>query len=120
MIGSSNIANAVSVVLSAIFFAGIGLKATGRGSYQRSRLTKDGFPRGYLARTKSVHGFRTGDIVKAIVPSGEKAGVYTGRVAVRASGSFNIQTKTGTVQGISHRYCRRLLPGDGCNYNQII
>jgi 5-methylcytosine-specific restriction endonuclease McrA len=94
------------------------IKAAGRGSYQRTRLTKDGFPRGYLLRTKAVHGFRTGDIVKAIVPCGKKAGVYTGRVAVRASGSFNIQTKTGTIQGISHRHCRRVLLGDGYNYNQ--
>ncbi|MBV8226128.1 MAG: HNH endonuclease [Verrucomicrobia bacterium] len=95
-------------------------KATGRGSYQRTRLTKHGFPRGYLPRAKSVHGFRTGDLVKATVPSGKKAGTYTGRVAVRSSGSFNIQTKTETIQGISHRHCRRLLPGDGytCSYNR--
>jgi 5-methylcytosine-specific restriction endonuclease McrA len=94
------------------------IKATGRGSYQRTRLTKYGFPRGYIPRTKSVKGFRTGDLVKAAVPSGKKAGTYTGRVAVRSSGSFNIQTKTGTVQGISHRHCRRLSAGDGYNYYQ--
>jgi len=94
------------------------IKATGRGSYQRSRVTKEGFPRGYLSRTKSVKGFRTGDLVKAAVPSGKKAGTYIGRVAVRASGSFNIQTRAETIQGISHRYCRRLLPGDGYNYAQ--
>src|SRR5262249_46339327 len=93
------------------------IKATGRGSYQRSRVTKDGFPRGYLSRTKSVKGFRTGDLVKAAVASGKKAGTYIGRVAVRASGSFNIQTRTETIQGISHRYCLRLLPGDGYNYD---
>jgi 5-methylcytosine-specific restriction endonuclease McrA len=94
------------------------IKATGRGSYQRTRVTKDGFPRGYLTRTKSVHGFRTGDLVKAAVPSGKKAGTYIGRVAVRSSGSFNIQTRTETIQGISHRHCRRLLAGDGYNYDQ--
>ena len=94
------------------------IKATGRGSYQRTRVTKHGFPRGYLARTKSIHGFRTGDLVKAIVPSGKKAGVYTGRVAARSSGSFNIQTKTETIQGINHKHCRRLLPGDGYTYHQ--
>jgi len=65
-----------------------------------------------------VKGFRTGDLVKAAVPSGKKAGTYIGRVAVRASGSFNIQTRTETIQGISHRYCRRLLSGDGYNYAQ--
>jgi hypothetical protein len=99
--------------ISALF-----IKATGRGSYQRTLLTKDGFPRGYISRSKSVKGFRTGDLVRAAVPSGKKAGTYTGRVAVRLSGSFNIQTKTGTIQGISYRHCRRLLAGDGYNYYQ--
>jgi 5-methylcytosine-specific restriction endonuclease McrA len=96
------------------------IKATGRGSYQRTRVTKDGFPRGYLSRTKSVKGFRTGDLVRARVPSGKKAGTYRGRVAVRANGSFNIQTRTETIQGISHRHCRRLLPGDGYKYDLTI
>ena len=41
------------------------IKATGRGSYQRTRLNKFGFPRGYLMRTKRVHGFGTGDMVRA-------------------------------------------------------
>ena len=92
------------------------IKATGRGSYQRTRLTKDGFPRGYLLRKKSVKEFRTGDLVRALVPAGKKAGTYIGRVAIRLSGSFDIQTATGTIQGISHGYCRRLLAGDGYHY----
>ena len=36
------------------------IKATGRGSYQRTRLTKHGFPRGYLTRSKSAFGFQAG------------------------------------------------------------
>ncbi|MDB5787359.1 MAG: hypothetical protein JWQ50_7274, partial [Caballeronia mineralivorans] len=81
------------------------VRCTGRGSYQRTRLTAQGFARGYLTRKKRVHGFQTGDRVRAMVPKGKKAGVYVGRVAVRASGSFNIQTPTGVVQGIAHRHC---------------
>lgn len=92
------------------------IKATGRGSYQRTRVYNNGFPRGYLTRTKSAYGFRTGDFVKAKVPSGKKEGTYCGRLAVRRTGSFNIQTPSGTVQGISHRHCRRLLAGDGYTY----
>ncbi|MBX9936892.1 MAG: HNH endonuclease [Burkholderiaceae bacterium] len=96
------------------------LKATGRGSYQRTRLDKFGFPRGYLMRTKRVHGFGTGDMVRADVPSGVKAGIHTGRVAVRASGSFNIQShqdgKSVVVQGISHKHCRVIQRGDGYGY----
>ena len=92
------------------------IKATGRGSYQRTRLDSQGFPRGYLTRSKTVHGFRTGDLVRAIVPSGKNAGTHTGRVAVRASGSFNIQTGSGTIQGINWKRCRRAMPDDGYTY----
>ena len=94
------------------------IKATGRGSYQRTRLTPYGFPRGYLPRKKQVHGFQTGDLVKAVVPSGKKVGIYLGRVAVRASGSFNIQCADGVAQGISCKHCRVLQRNDGYGYAQ--
>ena len=97
----------------------LAIKATGRGSYQRTRLDAFGFPRGYLMRSKSAFGFQTGDRVKATVPTGKKAGVHTGRVAIRASGSFNIQTGDGMVQGISHRHCRVLQRGDGYGYSRL-
>ncbi|MBC8741841.1 HNH endonuclease [Paraburkholderia sp. UCT31] len=93
------------------------VKCAGRGSYQRTRLTAQGFPRGYLMRTKRVHGFQTGDRVKAVVPSGKKVGTYVGRVAVRATGSFNIQTSQGVVQGISHRHCKVIQRADGYGYS---
>lgn len=95
----------------------LSIKATGRGSYQRTRLTASGFARGYLMRRKQVNGFQTGDRVRAVVPSGKKAGVHVGRVAVRASGSFNIQIADGVVQGISHRYCRVIQRGYGYGYH---
>lgn len=95
------------------------LKCTGRGSYQRTRLTRFGFPRGYLMRSKSIHGFQTGDMVKADVTKGSKTGCYFGRVAVRASGNFNIQTGSILVQGISHRYCNLVQRGDGYGYHQV-
>ncbi len=92
------------------------VKCTGRGSYQRTRLDKYGFPRGYLMRAKRVKGFATGDLVRADVPSGKKAGVHQGRVAVRATGSFNIQTSAEVVQGISHKHCQRVQRADGYGY----
>lgn len=93
------------------------IKCTGRGSYQRTRLDKFGFPRGYLLRQKQVNGFQTGDMVRATVPeSSKKAGCYNGRVAVRASGSFNIQTGDSVIQGISHKYCQLLQRADGFGY----
>ena len=93
------------------------IKCTGRGSYQRTRLNQYGFPRGYLMRQKSVKGFQTGDQVKAIVPSGKKQGVYTGRVAVRANGYFNIQSSAGLVQGISHNHCTLMQRSSGYGFN---
>lgn len=93
------------------------IKCTGRGGYQRTRLNKYGFPRGYLMRQKSVKGFQTGDMVVATVPTGVKAGVHVGRVAVRATGSFNVQTPTGAVQGISHKHCRIVAKADGYSYS---
>jgi hypothetical protein len=95
------------------------VKCTGRGSYQRTRLDKFGFPRGFLTRSKRVHGFQTGDIVRAEVSSGKKAGVHVGRVAVRATGSFNIQAADDVVQGISHRHCRLIQRSDGYGYSRI-
>lgn len=92
------------------------IKCMGRGSYQRTRLDKYGFPRGYLMRNKQVKGFATGDMVKAFVPKGLKQGMHQGRVAVRASGSFNIQTKTEVIQGISHKHCQILQRADGFGY----
>lgn len=95
------------------------IRCAGRGSYCRTRLDRYGFPRGYLIRRKRVHGFQTGDRVKAVVPTGKKAGSYTGRVAVRASGSFNIQTAYGVVQGIGYRHCHLVQRSDGYAYTQI-
>jgi 5-methylcytosine-specific restriction endonuclease McrA len=93
------------------------IQCTGRGSYQRTRLNKYGFPRGYLLRQKAVHGFQTGDQVTACVTKGKKTGRYKGRVAVRASGFFNITTTTGVVQGISHHYCQLITRNDGYGYD---
>lgn len=97
----------------------LAIKATGRGSYQRTRVDKYGFPRGHLMRQKAVNGFQTGDLVKATVTTGKRAGQYQGRVAVRASGSFNIQTEQGVVQGIGWRHCRVLQRADGYGYHQV-
>ncbi len=91
----------------------------GRGTYQRAKLNKYGFPRGYSIREKRVKGFQTGDIVQAIVPaSSKKAGIYTGRVAIRKTGSFNIQFNGNIVEGISHKHCKLVQRGDGYRYHQ--
>jgi hypothetical protein len=91
-------------------------KATGRGSYARTRTDKYGFPRLRLPRTKQHHGFQTGDLVRANIPTGKNAGAHTGRVAVRATGRFNITTSRGTIQGIGYRHVDRLQRADGYGY----
>jgi hypothetical protein len=92
------------------------IKAMGRGSRQMCRVDRFGFPRTGAKSTKTVKGFQTGDIVKAIVTKGKKIGIYTGRVAVRTSGSFNIKTGSETVQGISWKYCNLIQKTDGYTY----
>ena len=97
------------------------VKCTGRGSHSRTLLDRYGFPRAQLSRKKTAFGFRTGDMVKATVLKGKKAGTYVGRVAIRQTGSFNIQAgKPGepVVQGISHKHCTLLQRGDGYSYTK--
>jgi hypothetical protein len=96
------------------------ITATGRGSRQMCHVDRFGFPRTSARRFKRVKGFQTGDMVKAVVPTEKKAGVYVGRVSVRTSGSFNITTENGTVQGISYKHCRLLQRMDGYQYSFTI
>ena len=96
------------------------VKCSGRGAHCRTRLNAFGFPCGYLMREKSVKGFRTGDMVVATVTAGKKVGVHKGRVAIRKTGSFNIQTGDDVIQGISHKHCRITQRGDGYGYSYPI
>ena len=92
------------------------IKATGYGSRQMCLMNRYGFPRTKPKSAKVVKGFQTGDMVKAIVTTGKKIGTYVGRVAVRASGSFNITTSAGTIQGIGYQQCITIHKTDGYSY----
>lgn len=92
------------------------ITATGHGNRQMCGTDKFGFPSRHRMPHKRHFGFQTGDMVKSIVTAGKKVGTYVGRVLVRASGSFDIQTKHGRVQGIGHRTCTTLHRGDGYRY----
>ena len=94
------------------------ITANGHGSRQSCRTDKFGFPSKYVPRFKFVKDFQTGDIVKAVVIKGKKIGAYIGRVAVRTSGSFNISTASGLIQGISHKYCKSIHKKDGYEYGK--
>jgi 5-methylcytosine-specific restriction endonuclease McrA len=88
---------------------------TGRGSYARTRTDKYGFPRLRLPRQKQFFGFATGDLARAVIPTGRYAGTHTGRVAVRTSGSFAIRTAHGTATA-RHTYFRLLQRANGYAY----
>ena len=93
------------------------ISAKGRGSRQMCRMDSYGFPRTSAKSSKSVKGFQTGDIVKAVVPTGSKQGEYLGRVAVRSRGFFDIKTKSNLVKDIGYKFCRLLQRNDGYSYN---
>ena len=92
------------------------IKCVGHGNRQVCRTDKFGFPKQHKTRQNIHFGFQTGDIVKAVVTKGKKAGTHVGKVACRATGSFNIATLAGLVQGISHKTCRILHHKDGYAY----
>lgn len=94
----------------------LAIKAAGRGAYCRTLLDKYGFPRGHRTRQKSIRGFRTGDIVRAVVAKGAHAGTWAGRVAVRKTGRFDIQTARGVRQGIGWKLCHLIQRADGYGY----
>jgi 5-methylcytosine-specific restriction endonuclease McrA len=73
------------------------IAAKGHGTRQMCGTDKYGFPTRDCSRVQIHQGFRTGDIVTAIVTKGKKIGSYVGRVLARASGSFDITTQLGRV-----------------------
>jgi hypothetical protein len=92
------------------------VSAAGRGSRRMYRVDTYGIPRTSAKSRRVVNGCKTGDPVKALVNKGKKPGTYVGRVSVRKSGSFNIKTEAGTIQGIAWKHCSLLQRADGYNY----
>ena len=93
------------------------ITAQGRHSRQMCRTNAAGFPDKAPKATSVVAGLRTGDLVRAIVPaSSVKAGVYVGRLAIRATGWCDLRTATGAIQSVHVRNCQSLQRGDGYAY----
>ncbi len=96
------------------------IKAVGRGSRQFCSMDKYGFPKtSAKPRTKNLFGFKTGDMVKVLIPDNIKTkvpqGTYTGRVIVRSSGYFDVKTKEAKLN-INHKYCQSIHLMDGYSY----
>ena len=74
---------------------------------------RHGFPRSKAKGQSRLNGFSTGDLVRAVVPSGKRKGKHLGRIAVRSSGYFRV----GKADGISFKHCTIIQKADGYSYN---
>ncbi|EFH88804.1 RNA-guided endonuclease IscB [Ktedonobacter racemifer] len=94
------------------------ITATGYGKRQLCGVDKHGFPQRHRQRKKVHHGYQMGDLVRAVVPEGfAAAGRHVGRVLARATGSFDLRTARGRIEGVPVRYCRPLHRNDGYSYH---
>ncbi|WP_067936840.1 RNA-guided endonuclease IscB, partial [Alicyclobacillus kakegawensis] len=85
--------------------------AKGHGKRQRCRTDKYGFPNRHAPAAKSYMGFRTGDLVLAVVPRGKYAGTHVGRIAIRHRPSFRLNGFD-----VHPKYLTLLQRGDGYAY----
>jgi 5-methylcytosine-specific restriction endonuclease McrA len=89
------------------------LTAMGHGRRQACITDEFGFPTAHRPRHRERCGFRTGDIVRAVIPSGKYAGTHVGRVTVRSRGSFRLFRFD-----VHSRHLVRLQRTDGYNYGK--
>jgi hypothetical protein len=115
-IDAACVGRSTPVHLSLAHVVPLHIAAEGHGRRQMCLMGKYGFPRTGPKGAKYVKGFQTGDIVCAVVTDGKKVGTYVGRVAIRATGSFNVTTKQATIEGIHHRSCVAIHKCDGYSY----
>ena len=89
------------------------INSMGHGLRRRCTVVK-GFPISHFNRAKSFMGYSTGDIVKAIVPAGQKAsGTHIGRITIRHSLSF----KLNEFGGVHPKYMKIIQKSDGYGYS---
>jgi 5-methylcytosine-specific restriction endonuclease McrA len=89
------------------------ITAQGHGCRRKCNVTDCGFPISKPKGAKRVKGLQTGDMARVVVTTGTRQGVSVGRVLIRASGSFDLTTKQGKVQGLHHRFFTPLHRNDG-------
>ena len=87
------------------------IRAVGHGKRQRCGTDKYGFPIRYAPKVKTFMGYKTGDLVKAVIPKGKYAGVHIGRIAIRHKPSFKLNGFD-----VHPKYLRLLQGADGYEY----
>jgi hypothetical protein len=82
------------------------ITALGRHNRQMMHVTERGFPTGKPKATSVVGGFRSGDLVRALVPKALKtAGVHVGTISIRATGFCDVTTTVRQLQRVDgYRY----------------
>jgi 5-methylcytosine-specific restriction endonuclease McrA len=97
----------------------LAITALGRHNRQMVNMNRRGFPRTGAKSSSVVGGFRSGDVVRAVVPEPLKtAGIHVGVISIRATSSCDVTTSHRRVGGISQRYCRQLQRVDGYRYTR--
>ncbi len=95
------------------------IRATGWQCRQMQNMDEYGFPTGSPKAATRVMGFRTGDMIRAVVPPGlVTSGTHVGRVSVRATGRFDIRTARERIKGVGASYCTPIHRSDGYAYVQ--
>lgn len=77
------------------------VKCMGHGSRQMCQMNKYGNPRSAPKTTSTINGFKTGDLVRAVVPGGVHRGIHVGRVVVKKSSWFKMGKATIHVKNIT-------------------
>jgi len=79
------------------------------------RTDKYGFPVQHRTNQKVHFGFRTGDIVKANVPSGKFIGKHSGRITIRTRPNFLLQSANQKFD-VNPKYLKIMHKADGYAY----
>ena len=87
------------------------IAAKGHGTRKMCGTNASGFPIRHRRRQKQWFGFRSGDLVQAVIPSGKHAGTHVGRIAVRNRPSFKLNGFD-----VHPKYLRLIQRADGYAY----
>jgi len=96
------------------------ITAMGHGIRKMCNVDKYGFPRSHRrsgnapngVKGRTYMGYKTGDIVLAVIPKGKNAGIHIGRIAIRHRPSFLLNG----VGDVHPKYLTLLQKNDGYGY----